>query len=490
MVPLHDSRRRWIALPVILLATLMAQFDLYVVNVALPVLQRELHAGEAELQLIVSGYAFVYAAGLITAGRLGDRFGHRRMILLGMAAFGLASLWAGLAQGPVELVVVRMVQGLTAAVMVPQVLALISVMFAPLERPRALSAFGVVIGAGSVAGQVLGGVLLNADLFGSGWRSIFLVNVPVALIGVIAGSLLLPRHEPVARPHFDIAGASGITAGVALVLVPLTVGREVGWPWWTWASLALAVIVLAAVARWERQLARTGGAPVVDPAVFQERGFVRGLGLNVAIFGSFFSFVFTLALLLQDGMGLTPLGAGLAFAPLGVAAAVASIAAKSFVARFGARVIVVGTLLAALGMLTVVVILATTSAPTVAMFIPAMVIIGIGNGTAVPVLIGVVIAAVRDRAGMVSGVLTTAQQFASAVGVAAIGAVFFTVLGTGRSLSDYIHAMLASAACSLFLALVAVVVGALLAVRASTGVTAPESPPRSVPSVSDHALVD
>jgi MFS family permease len=247
--------RRWLALPVILLATFVAQFDLYVVNVALPILQRDLHAGDAELQLIVGGYAFVYAAGLITAGRLGDRIGHRRMFLIGMGAFGLASLWCGLAQGPVDLVVARLAQGLTAAAMVPQVLALISLTFAPSERARALSAFGVVIGVGSVAGQVLGGVILNADLFGLDWRPIFLVNVPIALIGVIAGSLLLPRHEASTHSRFDLLGAAGIPIGLALVLVPLTVGRGVGWPWWTWASLALATIVLAATLQWERYLA-------------------------------------------------------------------------------------------------------------------------------------------------------------------------------------------------------------------------------------------
>lgn len=463
MATTQELPRRWLALPAVLLATFMAQFDLYVVNVALPVLQHDLHAGDAQLQLVVGGYAFVYAAGLITAGRLGDRIGHRRMFLIGMAAFGLASLWCGLAHSPAELVVARLLQGLTAAAMVPQVLALISLMFGPPERARALSVFGVVIGVGSVTGQVLGGVILNADLFGLGWRPIFLVNVPIALIGVIAGSVLLPSHESAAHPRFDLLGAAGLPIGLALVLVPLTVGRDLRWPWWTWVSFTLAMVVLAAIVRWERRLARAGGAPVFDPAVFREAAFTRGLGLSVAIFGSFFSFVFTVALLLQDGIGLTPLGAGLSFAPLGIAFAAASIAARNFVARFGARVIVAGTVLAALGLLTIVILLASTGTPTVAMLLPPMVIVGLGNGTAVPVLVGVVIQSVREAAGMVSGILTTVQQFASAVGVAAIGAVFFAVLGPGHTLPDYTHAMLWSGMCSLLLAITAVVISALLA---------------------------
>ncbi|HEX6453294.1 MAG TPA: MFS transporter [Trebonia sp.] len=457
-----SSRRRWLALPAVLMATFMAQFDLFVVNVALPVLQRELHAGDAALQLVVGGYAFVYAAGLITAGRLGDRIGHHTVFLLGMGAFGLTSLWCGLAQSPIELVIARLVQGLAGAAMVPQVLALISLLFGPHERARALSVFGVVIGVGSVAGQVLGGVIINADLFGAGWRPIFLVNVPVALIGVIAGAALLPGHETVSHPRFDIVGAVGIPIGLALILVPLTVGRDLGWPWWTWMSFAAAIAVLTAVMRWEHRLAAAGAAPVFDPGLFREPAFAWGLGLSVAIFGSFFSFVFTLALLLQDGIGLTPLGAGLSFAPLGIAFAVASILARGFVARFGARVILIGTGLAAVGLLAIVILLASGASPSEATLIPPMVIVGLGSGTAVPVLVGVVIQSVREGAGVVSGVLTTAQQFASAVGVAAVGAIFFAVLGSGRTLPDYTRAMLWSASASLILAIVAVVISAQL----------------------------
>ncbi len=189
----------------------MSQFDLYVVNVALPVFQRQFGAGEAALQLIVGGYAFVYASGMITAGRLGDILGHRVMFVGGMLAFGLTSLWCGTANSPGELVAARLVQGLSAAAMVPQAFALIAVLFGPSERPRALSFFGVTIGVGAVAGQVLGGVILNANLLGWGWRPIFLVNVPLALVGAIIG-LRLPGSRPSgARPRLDVPGAIGIS---------------------------------------------------------------------------------------------------------------------------------------------------------------------------------------------------------------------------------------------------------------------------------------
>jgi predicted MFS family arabinose efflux permease len=305
-------------------------------------------------------------------------------------------------------------------------------------------------------------VIINADLFGLGWRPIFLVNVPIALIGVAAGAALLPRHEAASRPRFDTVGAVGIPIGLGLVLVPLIPGRDLGWPWWTWVCFAAAIAVLGAVMRGERRLAAAGASPVLDPDLFREPAFTWGLGLSVAIFASFFSFVFTLALLLQDGIGLTPLGAGLSFAPLGIAFAVASILARGFVARFGARVILAGTGLTAVGLLAIVVLLAISATPSEGSLIGPMVIVGIGSGTAVPVLVGVVIQSVREGAGMVSGVLATAQQFASAVGVATVGAVFFAVLGSGHTLPDYTRAMIWSASASLLLAIAAVLISARL----------------------------
>ncbi|WP_158865863.1 MFS transporter [Leifsonia sp. AG29] len=464
---------RWLALATVLLATFMAQFDLYVVNVALPVLQRQLHAEHSALQLIVGGYAFVYAAGLITAGRLGDRFGHRTVFLIGMAAFGLASLWCGLAQTGSGLVEARLVQGLAASVMVPQVLALISRLFTPAGRPRALSAFGVVIGIGAVAGQVVGGLLLHADLFGLHWRPIFLVNVPIALIGVVAGALLLPRHETTTHPRFDVLGAISLPVGLALLLVPLTLGQDAGWPWWTSVAIVAGALVVAAVLMWERRLSIRGGEPVLDPRLFRQAAFANGMGLSAVIFASFFSFVFTLSLLFQDGIGLSPLDAGLAFAPLSIAFAVASILARGFIARYGARVIVLGTALACLGLLAIVIILAADRHPTTPLLIVPMVIVGLGNGTAVPVLTGVVLQGVKSGAGMVSGILTTAQQFATAAGIAILGAVFFTALGTSRDLGGYTGAMLFSTTGSLILAGLAVLISVRLVNAAKPGSPAP-----------------
>jgi EmrB/QacA subfamily drug resistance transporter len=451
---------RWLALPVVLVAMFMAQFDLYVVNVSLPLLQHELHAGEAALQLIVGGYAFMYATGLITGGRLGDMYGHRRMFVIGAIAFAVASLLAGLSQTAGELVAFRLLQGLTAAAMVPQVLATIGVIFPPAERPRALSWLGVTMGVGAVAGQVLGGVLLDVNLAGLSWRPIFLVNVPIALVAAWLAGRLLPESEAAARPKLDLVGTVAISAGLALILVPLSLGRSVHWASWTWACFAISPLILAFAILWERRLLRADGQPFLDLRLFQDRAFNLGIIANVAAFGAFFSLLFTLTLLLQSGMGLSPLQAGLTFAPLGVAFAAASIMARTLVARFGPRMITVGLLIVCLGLAALfVAVHLGGSSTTVGDVIVPMAVIGLGNGMSVPSLIGATLAAIRvKQAGAAAGVLTTAQQFASAAGVAGLGSVLFAALGSGTGVGAFAGAIQWTAGASLVLAAIAALI--------------------------------
>lgn len=462
--------RRWLALPVVLVAMFMAQFDLYVVNVSLPLLQRDLGAGQAALQLIVGGYAFMYATGLITGGRLGDMYGHRRLFVSGAIAFAAASLLAGLSQSAGELVAFRLLQGLTAAAMVPQVLATISVMFPPAERPRAMSWLGVTMGVGAVAGQVLGGVLLDVNLAGLSWRPIFLVNVPIGLLAAWFAARLLPESQTPSRPRLDVFGTVLVSGGLALILVPLTIGRSLHWPAWTWACLAASPVVLAAALGWERRLLRRDGQPFLDLRLFSDRAFNLGIVANVAAFGAFFSLLFTLTLLLQYGFGLSPLQAGAAFAPLGIAFAAASIAARKLVARYGPRVITAGLLIVCLGLLSLfaAVHLGGPSTPIAAVIGP-MAVIGLGNGMSVPSLIGATMAAIRVRqAGAAAGVLTTAQQFASAAGVAGLGSVLFAALGDGTGLGAYAAAIQWSTGASFVLAAIAALVTTLLR-RAAAG---------------------
>ena len=308
--------RRWAMLPVILIAMFMAGFDIWAVNVAAPSLQRDLHVSDAALQLIVGGYAFMYASGMVTGGRLGDLFGYKRLFLIGVVTFALASLACGLAPTAGALVVFRLVQGLTGAVMVPQVVALIAAAFPARERSRALAFYGATMGLGFVSGQILGGGLIQANIFGLGWRAVFLVNVPVGIIALIVAVIVVPRVHGPRRPRLDPLGAIGVSGALALALVPLTLGRDEGWPPWTWVSLALALPVLAVTLAWERRLTRADAEPLLDLALFRDRAFSAGLGLNFVSIFFFGSFMFVLTLLLQTGLGLSPLHAGIVNLPL------------------------------------------------------------------------------------------------------------------------------------------------------------------------------
>jgi EmrB/QacA subfamily drug resistance transporter len=426
-------------LPVILSATFMALFDFFVVNIAAPSLQQDLNAGEAALELIVGGYAFTYASGMVTGGRLGDLFGYRRMFVAGMASFSVASLLCGLAQSPSELIAARLLQGLTAALMVPQVLGLITATFPAHERPRAMSWFGVTVGIGGVAGQILGGLLLDADLFGLGWRAIFLINVPVGVVALAFALRLLPHHRSERRPHLDLLGAAGISGALALVLVPLILGREEGWPVWIWVSMALAPPVLIATLRWELSFARRGGEPLLDLTLFRNRSFAAGLPVNAAFMAFVGSFTFVLTLLLQGGLGLSPLDAGLTFMPLGVFFMVASILGRSLVARYGLRVMTVGALISAVGLVVLIVELHTLAGQITSLWLLIPVsLAGLGNGLVLPALIGAVLAGIQPaHGGAAAGVLTTTQQFASAAGVAVLGAIFFGALGSRPSRADF-----------------------------------------------------
>jgi EmrB/QacA subfamily drug resistance transporter len=437
------DERRWKALPVILVAAFMGLFDVFVVNVAAPDIQTSVHASAAELQLIIGGYAFTYAAFLVTGGRLGDRVGYRGMFIGGMIVFTLASAACGISQTPLELVVARLAQGLAAALMVPQVLAQITALFPPLERRRALAWFGVTIGLGAITGQVIGGALVQADLFGWGWRTVFFVNVPIGVITVLFAARLLPDKRSAARPQLDLVGVLLVSGSLGLALVPLTLGRSEGWPAWMVVLLCAALPAFALAIRYEARLVTRGGQPVLDLALFKARSFTAGLIVNAGMFAYFGSVLLGLTLFLQLGLGLSPLDAGLSFAPLGVSFAITSLLAQPLIARHGARVVSAGLVLALtalIGLLLDVELSGDATDP--ARLAPVFFAIGLGNGIVMPALIGVSLSDVPpQKAGAAAGSLATSQQFATAAGVAALSEIFFAALGSHPTRHSYIHAV-------------------------------------------------
>ena len=453
-----------ITLSVLLIATFMGQFDFFVVNVAAPSLRTDLHANEVALQLIVGGYAFSYAAGLITGGRLGDLFGHRRMYVVGMSSFTVASLLCGLAATPGQLIAFRLLQGLTAAAMLPQVLGLITATVPALARPRAMAWYAVASGLGGIGGQVLGGLLVSADVAGLGWRGIFLVNVPVGIGGAVLGRRRLPDPAPrVRETRLDPLGALGFTATFALVLVPLTLGRSVQWASWTQVCLAGALVICLATLGWQRVLVARGGTPLLDVRLLALPSFRRGLGANLAFVGFFSSFMFTLTLFLQVGLGLSAFRAGLAFTPLAVLFSVTALKGPRLQARLGPAVPAFGACLSAAAMLGLAALVGFGGDVTVWQVGAVASVTGIGNGLTLPLLIGASLVDVTpDRAGAASGALTTAQQFGGAAGVALVGSVFFAVAGAHPRPDSMAAAMARSSVveAAIVLSVAALVVGA------------------------------
>lgn len=434
---LTENRR--LVLPVILTAFFMYGFDGNVVNVAIPALQHQLHAGPVALELVVGGYVFGYATALTTGGRLGDLLGYRRMFVLGVAGFTVASALCSLAQNSVELVGGRLLQGLAAAAIVPQVLALITSAFPGGERLRAMSWYGVTGGLSGICGQVLGGLLLVADPLRLGWRNIFLVNVPVGLIVLACALRVLPRTRSACRPGLDLVGVLATSGSVALAVVPLVLGRELGWPLWAWALLVGSVPVMTAAILWERHLSAVGGQPLLDITLFRSRVFNVGLAVN-AMFQLFFpSSTFVLSLLLQNGLGLSALQAGLCFAPMAVLAMAGSLGGRRLAGRFGIRVLTIGCVVIASSLvLTAITLQSAGDRATVPWLVVSLMLRGLGSGLILPSLVSAPLGGVHPtRAGAASGLLSTTQMFASVTGLAVTGALFFTALGSNPGRADY-----------------------------------------------------
>ncbi|MGW1282859.1 MFS transporter [Streptomyces sp. NPDC002586] len=414
----------------VLLAAALPLVDFFIVNVALPTIGADLHAGEAVLELVVAGYGVAYAVLLVLGGRLGDLFGRRRLFLGGMAAFGLTSLACGLAPGAWSLVAARVAQGAAAAAMLPQVLATIQSATHGARRAKAMSLYGATAGLSMVAGQILGGVLVAADVAGTGWRSVFLVNVPVVVVGLILAVRVMPETRSQHPEPVDGLGTVLLAVSLLTLLAPLTEGRATGWPLWTW--LSLAAFPFAAGAFWavERRADRAGRTPLVPPSLMALASLRRGLVLMVPFSIGFSGFMFVIALALQRGAGLGPVPAGLALAPMAVAFLFVSLAGPRLIGRYGTRVVTAGSAVQGVGILLIV-LAAWRDWPhlDVGSLLPGAAVAGAGQALQLPNVLRLVMSEVPPaRAGVGSGVMVTTQQSALALGVATLGTLFLTLV--------------------------------------------------------------
>jgi EmrB/QacA subfamily drug resistance transporter len=420
-----------LGLATVLLGAFLSIADFFIVNVALPTIDSRLHASAATLELVVAGYGVPYALLLVLGGRLGDLHGRRRLFMAGMASFTVFSLLCGLAPTATTLVVFRALQGASAALMVPQVLATIQSACAGERRARAIGFYGATAGIAAVVGQLAGGALVAANIAGESWRPIFLVNVPIGIAGLVLAWRQVPAtvsHEPA---RVDLPGTGLLAVAVLALLVPLTEGRALGWPAWSWVLLALFVPAIAGFTIVERGLEDRGRHPVVPPSLLRLVGMRRGLVLAVPFFGGFGAFMFVSALTLQTGAHFGPLRSGLALVPMAVAFFVATLLNARMTARYGRAVLAAGALLQAVG-LTVLAATLFAKWPHVdpLNLAPGMIVAGFGQGFVMPSIFAFVLAGVpADRAGVGSGVLTTTQQSALALGVATLGSLFLSLSG-------------------------------------------------------------
>jgi EmrB/QacA subfamily drug resistance transporter len=384
--------RRWLTLAILLLAAFMNLLDVSIVNIAIPSIQRNLHASYADVQWALAGYTLAYALVLITGGRLGDTFGRKRLFLIGVTGFTIMSALCGAAQSPGELIACRVVQGAMGAIMVPQVLAVIQVIFPPAERIKALAGFGVTAGLGTVSGPLLGGLLIQHNLFGLDWRPIFLINVPVGILAVAASSVLVRESRAPHPPKLDPVGVGLISAALLLLLYPLVEGRQLGWPAWTFISMAAAAPVLAGFIGYERMKTRRDGSPLVPLSLFRDRGFSAGMAVTLTFFLGIASFALVLTLFLQLGLGFTPLHAGLTFLPFSIGVLLSSGAAARLAPRFGRGVTMAGALVIAAGMAGLIAIVHHYGAAvTTWELTPGLLAAGLGLGAVIAPLADIVL---------------------------------------------------------------------------------------------------
>jgi EmrB/QacA subfamily drug resistance transporter len=454
--------RRWLILPVVLTAAFMAIVDVFIVNLAAPSIQAELHASESQVQWLVAVYVLAYALGLITGGRLGDIYGRRRLFQLGLAGFTIASALCGAAPTPGALLVARALQGTSAALMFPQMLSVIQVEFPPEERARCFAFLGGVQGAGAIVGQILGGGLISLDVFGLGWRSVFLVNVPVGIAALIAARRILPESRSENARRLDLGGVALGSLVLGLVVVPLVEGREAGWPWWVPVAFAAAVPAAALWLRHERRVMAAGGSPLVELSLFRERDFRIGVAL-VLLFWMVTSFFLLIGLYFQDGFGYSPISSGLLFTPLAVVFVAASLSSGRLTRFSHDRLLAGGAAVAAAGLLIAAAAVSNTgSALPVVPLMLSFVVLGVGNGVFMPTAVTAVLRRIPAAdAGSASGVLSTAQQLGNAFGVSIAGTAFFSELGSHGGPAAYGDALAAGT----LVAAVALLAVTLLALR-------------------------
>jgi predicted MFS family arabinose efflux permease len=423
-----DSSRRWWVLAIVVAAQFMFGVDAFIVNVAIPTIAVELHASAAQIEAVIAVYLIAYATLVVTGGRLGDIYGTKNVFVAGVLGFTVTSLWCGLAQSGPELILARLAQGATAALMVPQVLATIHLLFVDASRGRAFGIYGIVLGLAGAAGFLLGGVVVTLDLAGLGWRAVFFVNVPLGVIIIAAALKIMPTVPRRAGTRLDMSGAIVLFTGLLCLIGPLLFGHDVNWSPWVWLVMAAGVGIIAGFLRLERSVARRGGMPLIDLALLSDLAFMRGLAAVFFFFFANLSFYLIMTMFMQRGLHIPPLHAGLVFVPLALTFVIASKHSGARAKHRGTLVLIEGCAVQIIGLAALVTTIESVAVPSALLLALVLMVFGYGQGLVMAPLSSAVLSTVKPAsAGAGSGMYGTTAQIANAAGVAAIGAVFFAI---------------------------------------------------------------
>ncbi|HSA52980.1 MAG TPA: MFS transporter [Yinghuangia sp.] len=469
--PSHD--RKWLGLTVVLAATLLNLLDASIVNIAAPAIQADLGASYSALQWTAAAYTLTLAAGLLTGGRLGDIFGRKRMMAIGIVAFVTASVLCAVAWSPEALIAARVLQGLAGAVMIPQGFGLLRDMFPPHEIGKAFALFGPAIGLATILGPIVAGTLVDADLFGTGWRMIFLINVPIGLFALLAGRVALPAKPPVAHDKsLDLLGLTIGGAGMFMLVYPLVQGQEKGWPAWMFGMLAAAVAVLAGFVAYTLRRTRLGvKAPIVQLSVFTKRSYSSGVLFVIVFFGTITGLSMAIGLFLQFGLGFSAMRASLTMAPWAVGAFIGSGASGALMGKLGRKILHIGLTIMAVGIAGLYAVFANASTDLGSWTMAGpFLVFGLGMGMIFVPLFDIIMGEVADEeVGSASSSLESMQQLAAALGVAVFGTVFFSQGGAHLHQQSALDAVATTALIALVLTVVAFAVGFLLPKHARQG---------------------
>jgi EmrB/QacA subfamily drug resistance transporter len=436
--------RRWLAFSAALAAMLMELLDATVSSTAGPAIRANLGGSYADLQWIGAGYTLALTLGLLTGGRLGDLFGRKRMLLIGVAGFTTASLLCAIAPTVGFLIAARVLQGAVGAVLVPQVFGVIRDLFPPAEMGKAFTVLGPCAGLTAVLGPIMAGLLIDVNLFGTDWRMVFGINVPVGLFALVVGTLYLPAVAPIAATRrLDLPGTALAAAGTSMLVYPLVQGRELGWPVWSVLLLAGSVPVLAAFGWTQLRRTRSGKTTLIEPSVFTKRSYVSGAAFATVFLASMGGIMFTLGVLLQVGLGYTPIHAALTTAPFALGGFIGSAIGGMTMARLGRTVVQIGIIVMGLGIgwLSLVIGHAHPTIGSWAFFAPLLVA-GIGMGSVFVPMFDIILGGVGDHEiGSASGILQSLQQLGTSLGIAGLGTLFFSLLGPAAAVKlGFLHA--------------------------------------------------